>query len=65
LPEMNFDRNQLISALILVATALFLMSGMRGFRHRRAARFAVLTVYGATVLGVAVYVVLWLCGIFG
>ena len=60
---MTFDRNQTIAALVLAATALFLMSVMPGARHRRAVRIATLAVYGATLLGVIVYVVLWACGL--
>lgn len=62
---MIFDRNQLISALVLAATALFLMAMAPGFRYRRAARIAALAIYGATFLAVALYVVLWLRGIVG
>lgn len=59
------NRNQMISALILAATALFLMTGMPGFRWRRPVRIAAVAIYGATFVGVVVYVVLWLCGIVG
>jgi hypothetical protein len=62
---MNFDRNQLISAAVVAATVLFLMSGAPGFRGRRVARNAAIAIYGATFLGVAIYVVLWACGIVG
>lgn len=57
---MIFDRNRMLSALVLAATALFLMAVAPGFRWRRQARVAALAVYGAAVLGVVVYIVLWL-----
>ena len=57
---MTFDRNRMLSALVLAATALFLMAVAPGFRWRRQARVAALAVYGAAVLGVVVYIVLWL-----
>lgn len=50
----------MLSALVLAATALFLMAVAPGFRWRRQARAAALIVYGAAVLGVVVYIVLWL-----
>ncbi len=55
----------MITALVLAATALFLMTMAPGFRWRRQARVAALAVYGATLLGVLVYIALWLCGIVG
>ena len=62
---MTFDPNRTISALVLAATALFLMAVAPGFRWRRQARVVALVVYGATFFGVVVYVVLWLCGFVG
>jgi hypothetical protein len=62
---MTVDRDQMISALVLAATALFLFSVAPGMRFRRQARVATLAVYGATLLGVIIYVVLWLFGIVG
>ena len=62
---MTIDRGQLIYALVLAATALFVLSGMVGFRHRRAVRIAAVAVYGAGFLAVAVYAALWLAGIVG
>jgi hypothetical protein len=57
------DRQQLISALLLAATALFLIAVAPGFRYRRVTRIAALAVY-AIALGVAlVFVGLWLAGI--
>jgi hypothetical protein len=59
------DLDQMIAALVLAATVLFLMTMAPGFRWRRQARIAALAVYGATFLGVVVYVVLWACGVVG
>jgi hypothetical protein len=62
---MTVDRSQMISALVLAATALFLFSVAPGMRFRRQARIAAIAIYGAALLGVVVYVVLWLGGIVG
>ena len=59
------DRNQLIGVFLLAATALFLMSGQPWMRYRRAARVGAITVYGTGLLGVLVWVGLWLLGIDG
>jgi hypothetical protein len=59
------DFNRTISALVLAATALFLMTMAPGFPWRRQARVAALAIYGATIFGVIVYIVLWSCGIVG
>jgi hypothetical protein len=59
------DLDQMIAALVLAATVLFLMTMAPGFRWRRQARAAALAVYGATFLGVVVYAVLWACGVVG
>ena len=60
---MTLDRQQLIGALITLATALFLMAVAPGFPYRRAARRAAMAVYGAALIGVAVWVGLWLLGV--
>ncbi|HXC26469.1 MAG TPA: hypothetical protein VNV38_00835 [Stellaceae bacterium] len=62
---MTLDRNQAIAALVLAATALFLMSGAPGFRWRRQARLAAVVVFGAAFLGVVIYVALWALDIVG
>jgi hypothetical protein len=59
------DRNRIFAALVLTVTALFLFSGAPGFRYRRIARSAAIIGYAAVFLAVAIYVVLWLCGIVG
>ncbi|HTW51932.1 MAG TPA: hypothetical protein VME45_08575 [Stellaceae bacterium] len=59
------NRNQMISALVLAATALFLCSVAPGMRWRRQARIAAIAVYGAAFVAVVVYVVLWAGGIVG
>jgi hypothetical protein len=60
---MNFDRQRLLGVLITLATALFLMAVAPGFPYRRAARIGAAVVYGAALIGVAVWVVLWLLGV--
>jgi hypothetical protein len=60
---MTFDRQRLIGVLITLATALFLMAVAPGFPYRRAARRAAIVVYGAALIGVVAWVVLWLLGV--
>jgi hypothetical protein len=60
---MNFDRQRLIGVLITLATVLFLMAVAPGFPYRRAARIGAVVVYGAALIGIAVWVVLWLAGV--
>lgn len=60
---MTLDLNRMISALVLVATALFLMAMAPRFRWRRQARAAALAIYGATLVGILIYIALWLSGI--
>jgi len=62
---MTVDRTQMISATVLVATALFVMSVGPGFRYRRATRIAAVALYGATFVAVLIYVALWSIGIVG
>jgi hypothetical protein len=57
------DRQQLIGALVTLATVLFLMAIAPGFRYRRAARIAAVSVYSAVLAGVVVWVVLWWLGV--
>jgi uncharacterized membrane protein len=57
------DRQRLVSALMLAATALFLLAVAPGFRYRRAARVAAITVYAVAFTGVVVWAVLWWLGI--
>ena len=59
------EPGQLITALALAATALFLMAGPPRFRWRRQARIAALALYGAAFLAAAVYALLWALGIVG
>jgi hypothetical protein len=60
---MNFDRQRLVGVLITLATALFLMSVAPRFPYRRVARIGAVAVYGAALIGVAVWVALWLLGV--
>ncbi|HUI34249.1 MAG TPA: hypothetical protein VLX67_01840 [Stellaceae bacterium] len=55
----GFDRQRLILALILAATALYLVAVAPGFRYRRAARTMAVTVYAAVFIGVCAWIVLW------
>ena len=58
----GFDRQRLVSALLLAATALFLMASAPGFGYRRALRRAGIAVYAIAMAVVLVWVVLWLAG---
>jgi len=60
---LHFDRQRLVAALMLAATALFLLAVAPGFRYRRAARIAAITVFAAVFTGVVVWVVLWWLGL--
>jgi hypothetical protein len=60
---MQFDTQRLIAALLLAATALFLITQRLGGRQRRAVMAASIAVYGALVVGVVVYVGLWFAGV--
>lgn len=55
----GLDRQRLILALILAATALYLLAVAPGFRYRRAARILAVTVYAAAFIGVVAWVLLW------
>jgi len=59
----GFDRQRLIGVLITLATALFLMAVAPRFPYRRAARRAAIVVYGAALVGVVAWVVLWSFGV--
>jgi len=59
----GFDRQRAVLALVLAATALYLMAVAPGFRYRRAARLAALAIYGAACALVLVLAALWLFGI--
>jgi hypothetical protein len=61
----GIDRQQLIGALVTLATALFLMAVAPQFPYRRAARIAAIAIYGCVLAGVLVWVALWLLGIVG
>ena len=55
----GLDRQRLILALILAATALYLLAVAPGFRYRRAARTMAVTVYAVAFVGVCAWVLLW------
>jgi hypothetical protein len=54
------DTGRVIATLVTAATALFLLCGQLPAPYNRWARNAAIGVYGATFLGVLVYVGLWL-----
>jgi hypothetical protein len=60
---MGFDRQRMLSAAVLAATALFLVAVAPGFRYRRAARIVAVAVYAVVFAGVAVWAVLWALGV--
>jgi hypothetical protein len=60
---MTLDRERLIGVLITLATVLFLMAVAPRFPYRRAARIGAAVVYGAALIGVVVWIVLWLIGV--
>jgi hypothetical protein len=55
----GIDRQRLILALILAATALYLIAVAPGFRYRRVARTMAISVYAVAFIGVCAWVVLW------
>jgi hypothetical protein len=55
----GLDRQRLILALVLAATALFLIAVAPGFRYRRAARTMAVTVYAVAFVGVCAWIFLW------
>ena len=57
-----FDRQRLVMALTLAATALYLIAATPGFRYRRVARMLAVTVYAVVFIGVCAWVVLWFAG---
>ena len=59
---MTPNREQMLSALVTLVTALFLISVAPGLRHRRIARRVAIVVYSAVFLGVLAWVVLWFLG---
>ncbi len=60
---MIFDRQRLITALMLSGTALYLIAVAPGFPYRRAARRLAIAIYALTVAIVIGLIVLWLLGI--
>ena len=61
--SLAFDNGRALSALVLLATALFLLSGRMPGRAARMARYAAVAVYGLLVAGALVAVGLWLLGV--
>jgi hypothetical protein len=56
------DRQRMVAALMLSATALFLISQRTPSRYRRAVRIAAIVVYAAAIAAVLVWVGLWAAG---
>jgi hypothetical protein len=54
------DPGRMLAALIAAATVLFLMCRQLRAPYNQLARNAAVAVYGVTLLGVVVYVALWL-----
>ena len=64
----QLDKQHVIAVLMVVATALFVMSGapgMPGGAFRLWARRGALALYCVALAAVFVYVILWLFGIVG
>jgi hypothetical protein len=59
----GFDRQRLVAALTLAVVVLYLLAVAPGFRYRRAARIAAITVFTVVFTGLVVWVVLWWLGI--
>jgi hypothetical protein len=59
----GFDRQRMIGALLLAATALYLIAVAPRFPYRRATRALALTVYAIAFGAVVLWVVLWMEGI--
>jgi hypothetical protein len=55
----TFDAQRLVMALMLAATALYLIAATPGFRYRRAARILAVTVYAVVFIGVCGWAALW------
>jgi hypothetical protein len=56
----QIDPGRMLGALVLAATALFLLCGRLPAPYSRLARIAAVAVYGAAFLGALVYAGLWL-----
>ena len=54
------DPGRMLAGLIAAATVLFLMCGRLRPPYNRWTRNAAVAIYGVTLLGVVVYVALWL-----
>jgi hypothetical protein len=57
------DRQRAALALVLAATALYLMAGAPWFRYRRIARIGAVVLYGVAMALILVSIALWLLGI--
>ena len=59
----GLDRQRLVGALLLAATALYLIAVGPRFRYRRVTRALALIVYAAALGVVTVWIALWLMGV--
>ncbi|HWD58683.1 MAG TPA: hypothetical protein VG308_10415 [Stellaceae bacterium] len=60
---MTLDREQAVAALVMAATALFLISVAPGMRYRREARIAAVTAFALALGAALVWSALWLAGV--
>lgn len=58
----GFSEERAVAALLLLATAMYLIAVAPGFRHRRALRIAAIAVYAVAFVVAAGLSVLWLAG---
>jgi hypothetical protein len=59
----GFSEERIGPALLLLATAMYLIAVAPGFRYRRAARAIAITLYAGVFLGAVAWVLLWSAGI--
>jgi multisubunit Na+/H+ antiporter MnhB subunit len=59
----GFNEERIVPALVLLATAMYLIAVAPGFRRRRSLRIAAIAVYAFAFAVAAGLVLLWLAGI--
>jgi hypothetical protein len=59
----GFDRQRMVGALMLAASALYLMAVAPRFRYRRVTRALALTIYAIAFGAVVVWIVMWMEGL--
>jgi hypothetical protein len=55
----GFNEERIVPALLLAATAMYLIAIAPGFRYRQAARIAAISIYAGAFIGVCAWVVVW------